>query len=183
MNSAKRASLYQQTIREIAIKSLGGKCSKCGSTDNLQIHHKDNNLRNLKMSNLTLFCTPCHSIFHGKNIAFRRRGNGLQRVRSTVYVQNNLWNDFNDICLREGESMSQKVEGFISRYVMAHKHGNPQTLLERYGGEAKQKCYGCKKWFSGLPKVLFLSGEKGFVCSSCKQDYQNRGLIRKVLKV
>jgi len=108
---------------------------------------------------------------------------GLPKKRTTVYVEANTLTDFKTICIREEESMSEKVEKFMQHYVMAHKHGNPQTLLERYGGEAKQKCYGCKKWFTGLPKVLFLSGEKGFVCSSCKQDYQNRGLIRKVLKV
>jgi ribosomal protein S27AE len=57
-----------------AVKKANRKCAKCGSDENLVIHHKDGNGRNKldkkenpnnSLSNLIVLCRSCHSILHG----------------------------------------------------------------------------------------------------------------------
>lgn len=47
-------------------------------------------------------------------------------------VKERVWKDFKTICEREGESASEKILEFISRYVDRHRHGNPQTMIKRW---------------------------------------------------
>jgi len=42
------------------------------------------------------------------------------------------WDDFVKICAREGTSASEKIRDWVIAYVDKHKHGNPQTLLDRH---------------------------------------------------
>lgn len=46
--------------RVIALDSLGNKCSICGSTLNLAIHHKDHDPNNNTLENLVLLCRSCN---------------------------------------------------------------------------------------------------------------------------
>lgn len=46
-------------------------CENCESTENLQIHHIDNNIKNNDLSNLQTLCSTCHMKLHwqqGKKI-------------------------------------------------------------------------------------------------------------------
>ena len=54
-------------------KKFNYRCKTCGSTKNLQIHHKDGkgsnvliNKRNNNIGNLELLCIKCHGKLHGK---------------------------------------------------------------------------------------------------------------------
>jgi len=79
--------------REILIKLLGGKCEICGSTENLELHHKDRNPKNNDPSNIQLLCRKCHRRIHGwkqrpkKNyrfdrmVTFRVESSLLERAR------------------------------------------------------------------------------------------------------
>lgn len=53
----------RKTIRKHLIEALGGKCSKCGSTKNLEIDHKKALFNGGKdqMDNLQLLCKKHHS--------------------------------------------------------------------------------------------------------------------------
>lgn len=58
----------------------GYKCSKCGSAENLQIHHKDHRghnvpekERNNSMSNLEVLCGKCHGHLHGSIAGWSRK--------------------------------------------------------------------------------------------------------------
>lgn len=66
---------YQK--REKAIQQLGGKCEKCGRTENLQLDHKDNTNKSFEISRLLsvskeafekelkkcqVLCIDCHSL-------------------------------------------------------------------------------------------------------------------------
>ena len=92
-----------------------------------------------------------------------------------------VWNEFKKICDREDSSASEKIRGFIARYVAVHSEGNPQLLLEKFVGDVYHKCFGCEGTFKNLTKVKFVSGRIGGLCPPCKEDYQKRGLIKKVL--
>jgi 5-methylcytosine-specific restriction endonuclease McrA len=49
------------TAQQILVNALGGKCSKCGSTERLEVHHIDGNHENNIISNTTVLCKKCHS--------------------------------------------------------------------------------------------------------------------------
>lgn len=52
-------------IREHIHLVRGGKCERCGETDNLQVHHKHyRNIFNEKMKDLELLCKSCHRKEH-----------------------------------------------------------------------------------------------------------------------
>ena len=47
-------------------------CAWCGSTENLLIHHKDENRKNNDPSNLICLCKSCHQYCHCKRDSFGR---------------------------------------------------------------------------------------------------------------
>ncbi len=69
---------YNQIYRNgknalIAVERANRKCEKCGSSENLQIHHKDGKGRsyinkglepNNELNNLMVLCRSCHIILH-----------------------------------------------------------------------------------------------------------------------
>jgi len=104
----------------------------------------------------------------------------------TLYVTlefEQVWNEFTKICNREDESRSSKISSMVARYVAVHAKGNPQLMLETFIGDVQRKCFGCEGMFKTLTKVKFISGRIGGVCPPCKEDYQKRGLIKKILGV
>ena len=46
--------------RKKAFKCLPHKCDKCGLDKLLEVHHKDGNRKNNKVSNLRILCKECH---------------------------------------------------------------------------------------------------------------------------
>ncbi len=105
----------------------------------------------------------------------------IPKARSTIYIEPNLWKTFKKVCDREDKSMSEMLEGFIARYVAVHAKGNPQLLLEPFIGETKKICYNCRGKFPVLIHVKFISNIKRKICRTCKEEYDKRTLIKKVL--
>ena len=105
------------------------------------------------------------------------------KIRTSLYIDPNMWKKFKAICFREEEPMSQKIEQYIARYVAVHDKGNPQTRIDPFLGDykTKQKCYRCEGQFPFLVHVKFISGLIAHVCKECLEDYRERTLIRKVL--
>ena len=58
--------------RQKAFRAKGRKCSICGATSNLRIHHKDGNRRNNSLGNLKVICESCHQKQYHK----RHKGKG-----------------------------------------------------------------------------------------------------------
>ena len=56
------------SARDILLELLGNKCSSCGATDNLELHHIDNNRLNNSLDNIKLVCKECHKNIHSKNM-------------------------------------------------------------------------------------------------------------------
>ena len=46
------------------IKKESSVCGKCGSNENLEVHHLDKNPQNNELSNLQILCRYCHKIEH-----------------------------------------------------------------------------------------------------------------------
>ena len=52
-------------LKNLALKYSNYKCSKCGETENLNIHHLNyNNIGNEEISDLITVCNSCHKEFH-----------------------------------------------------------------------------------------------------------------------
>jgi len=161
-------------------------CRLCGTLQNLEKHHikplseggKDTK------ENSVYLCEDCHEKLVKKGRQrYTPKGKNKSNV-GTFYLSDPYkltWQEFRVICIREGTTASKKLVSFMTEYVQEHKEGNPQLMLETFIGDVQHKCFGCEGMFKNLTKVKFISGRIGAVCSPCKEDYQKRGLIKKVL--
>lgn len=52
------------TFRKKAIEAHGEFCNRCGSTQEIEVHHIDENRNNNKLSNLEVLCKQCHRNHH-----------------------------------------------------------------------------------------------------------------------
>jgi len=59
-------------LRNKVVRRDGGKCTQCGATVKLEVHHKDGlaESHDNSMSNLVTLCHPCHMAAHGKRSKF-----------------------------------------------------------------------------------------------------------------
>ena len=79
-----------------------------------------------------------------------------------------VWDEFRAICLREGESASEKIREFIMRYVMVHSEGNPQLLLSKFMDDLpRSECFYCHGHFEHLKRVKYKSGLVAPTCDVC----------------
>lgn len=51
---------YIKNYRDVAVSLLGNKCNRCGSTANLQIHHKKY-ANTITKADVELLCSFCHA--------------------------------------------------------------------------------------------------------------------------
>ena len=67
-----REAFWFDSMREPALDRDGHKCTRCGSTEKLVVHHKDHDGRGAKASNNSLenletLCRSCHARHHSSN--------------------------------------------------------------------------------------------------------------------
>lgn len=55
-----------------------------------------------------------------------------EKIRTNIYIQKTIRKEFKEICKREGEAMSVKIEKFMQHYNQAHMLGNPQLTISVY---------------------------------------------------
>jgi len=76
MNSAYRAYLQSKEWSQIKLdlyQLRGKKCERCGSTNNLQVHHKHyRNIFKEEPDDLEILCNSCHRNEHGLNKKSKR---------------------------------------------------------------------------------------------------------------
>ena len=95
-----------------------------------------------------------------------------------------IWEEFKEICGREGESASAKIREFIERYVIVHDEGNPQLMLVKFMEEAKlRECFFCRGHFDKLWKVEYASGLVAPTCEDCLNRNKAKGTFCTVRKV
>ena len=58
-------------------------CNTCGSTDNLDVHHKDRNYKNNEMKNLETLCHSCHMKLHWRQGDLKPQYQNLKRGTET----------------------------------------------------------------------------------------------------
>lgn len=57
---------HQTAIQIMNLLGVEKKCSKCGKTKNVDVHHKDTNYQNNNIDNLEYLCRSCHMKEHRK---------------------------------------------------------------------------------------------------------------------
>ena len=65
-NSQWKGGVNEDYYNRIARENLVWECSHCKSESKLEIHHKDRNRKNNKLSNLMILCSKCHGKEHKK---------------------------------------------------------------------------------------------------------------------
>lgn len=50
--------------REKCLQEKGAKCSECGATENIEVHHVDGDRWNNRLENLIPLCYDCHQAVH-----------------------------------------------------------------------------------------------------------------------
>jgi hypothetical protein len=103
------------------------------------------------------------------------------------YVDNTflpILETFDEICVREGSSRSEKIREFIERYVIVHDEGNPQLSIIKFIEEAKlRQCFFCRGHFEKLYKVEYASGLVAPTCEICLNVNREKGVFSTVKKV
>jgi len=106
------------------------------------------------------------------------------KTRTTFYIEPNLLKTFKQICQREDESMSRKIEQYIARYVAVHSSGNPQLHITKYLGKTQRKtCFFCQGRFPQLYKVKYVSGLVAPTCKVCLDENKAKGPFSTVKRV
>lgn len=56
-----------RSVRNHALHENGNRCQSCQATENLQVHHLDENRENNDPSNLIILCCSCHAKWHAEH--------------------------------------------------------------------------------------------------------------------
>ena len=112
--------------RKIAKQNLPIKCSMCSSKRFLNVHHKDHNRENNKLSNLTFLCRSCHNLEHpipSKLRAKISRATREHNLTKKVYKYGEDHPSWNGgkikqscICRKEFSSWPSQKRMYCSRY-------------------------------------------------------------------
>jgi hypothetical protein len=95
-----------------------------------------------------------------------------------------IWEEFKQICTREGDSASEKIREFIERYVIVHSGGNPQLRIDKFTGKIDSKtCFFCQGHFPQLYKVKYASGLVAPTCQTCLDQNKAKGTFSTVKRV
>jgi len=103
------------------------------------------------------------------------------KTRSTIYIESSEWDEFKEICKREGESMAEKLGDFIRQYNDRHRIGNPQMRLDiGFGVETKRFCYCGEK---ASYEAVSLDNRKFFLCEVHYVQNRDARLLRRTKKL
>lgn len=93
------------------------------------------------------------------------------------YLDAQLHERFKKVCVREGESMSEKHEQFEREYVLRHEIGNPQLRLDvPFGVKAEHFCH-CGE--TATHEAWNLEGEKFYLCTAHFIQNRDARLLKK----
>jgi hypothetical protein len=68
-----------------------------------------------------------------------RKPSPIEKDRTCFNINSAILKQFKEICKREGETMSYKIEKFMQHYNQAHSNGNPQLRISVYAKPEEQQ--------------------------------------------
>jgi rubrerythrin len=67
--NAFKTGIKPDYYRRIAFEAYGESCNRCGATELIVVHHRDENRHNNHVTNLEVLCRTCHmKEHHGKRV-------------------------------------------------------------------------------------------------------------------
>ena len=108
------------------VYKLEKKCNNCGKDEDLDIHHKDENRKNNKKSNLQVLCGFCHNSHHkkGKKLNWTVWNKGIKMPK--------------EFCEKMSKLTSGKNNGFYGRS-WNEFGGHPKGMLGKHHSEETKK--------------------------------------------
>ena len=74
---------HKTSYHRLARYFLNHYCQNCGSTENLDVHHKDRNYKNNEITNLETLCHTCHMKYHWQQGHLKVQWQNLKRGTET----------------------------------------------------------------------------------------------------
>jgi hypothetical protein len=105
----------------------------------------------------------------------------LSKTRICAYLDGKAWKKFMEICVRENESASGKIENFVIEYVIRHGPGNPVIPLDKFNDPVLRTCELCSRPANHLWNVLYISGKVLRSCKPCIEIRTQKKLVKKIL--
>jgi hypothetical protein len=103
----------------------------------------------------------------------------MPKIRTTLYIEREIWKGLLEIADREGSSGSEIIERKITPWVTAHRPGNPQQALDLITKTGKpyvapRKCYRkhCPNPAVGTA-VWIPTGKEYAVCAKHLKEMQH----------
>ena len=100
---------FEKAKKIIFLKKIK-KCIQCGSTDCIQVHHKDGDCKNNNLNNLKILCQICHYKEH-KKLGF---GKGSRLV---LELEENEHQKFKEKSLSQKKSMRDILRMLIKKWL------------------------------------------------------------------
>ena len=81
-------SAHWRRVREIALGDFEYRCAICYSPKDLDVHHRTyERLGNERVSDLTVLCRSCHSLFHERSSVKPRRQKKLATKKQIAWIK------------------------------------------------------------------------------------------------
>ena len=143
LSKLRKEKQYAKNKRLKAINILGGKCSVCGCSNNLQIHHtkgyfingKDehvdknsmfNRIMNGNFDDLILLCIKCHSNEHLNN--------------KDIFIDENKLKELNEVSFRYKQQNKDTKKKWTKEYQSTDKYKEKHRLSQqRYMQRKREK--------------------------------------------
>lgn len=125
---AYREEKHFEGKRGVALARDGCQCQKCGSADNLVVHHEDRNGRgsaviNNCLDNLMTLCRACHILVHYEELYAKRALNETPKLN-----KHGKWNEKFAACVSCGATFSRyAAKGLCSRCYQRKKSVDKMT--------------------------------------------------------
>jgi len=87
-NGMWKGGINADYYERVAFENYPKECSLCGSTKNIQVHHKNRNRRDNRLENLMIVCRDCHWKIHKHFVSWSRKENKCKNCGSDKVKHN-----------------------------------------------------------------------------------------------
>jgi hypothetical protein len=157
--------MIHQLLTEVGFKWV---CNRCSRTENLIVHHKDNNPLNNLSSNLEIMCWFCHAKIHNSDRQSKRFGCLASNWKDRLILRTC------EFCGKEYSKYQYCKHHFCSNECfLKDKHKRAEEFAKQF---RTRICEHCNKTFIGKRMSRFCS-------LKCSYDYRRTDKFKRVPQI